>query len=264
MEISIKPSSDEQTQIFTLFSGSTGNSVFIRAGSSALLIDAGMSARAIETALSSIGESLRNINAIFVTHEHTDHIRGLDVISRRYHIPVHVTMASAPYIKCAEDCLLIHPPRYIESVGGLTVSSFTTPHDSHGSVGYTVEGDGIRFGIATDLGMMTDNVMERLCECDSIVLESNHDISMLMNGGYPQALKLRILSRVGHLSNADCADSVVRLYQNGVRNLLLAHLSAENNRPRLALASSVNALEAAGLRGMNIKVADVSTPTRLV
>jgi len=263
MEISAN-TAEKNAKIYTLYSGSSGNSVFIRSGSSAILIDAGMSARSIEKALNAIGESLASLSAIFVTHDHSDHVRGIEVISKKHHIPVHAPNSCAPYIKCCEDCFFTHPPIFRCDVGGLEISSFVTPHDSHGSVGYTVCGDDISFALATDLGFMTDAVMEQLCGCSHVVLESNHDIPMLLSGPYPPQLKDRILSRYGHLSNDDCADSVAVLARNGAKAILLAHLSGENNRPELAFRSSMAALDSCGVRGVALGVASPDRPTRLL
>lgn len=264
MEVFSVSAPDEYIEAYTLFSGSKGNSVYIRCGDVSVLVDAGMSARAMQTALMSVGSSLERISAIFITHEHCDHIRGLEVIAKKYGIPVHATAPTASYINCDPSCLRVHPPRYDCTVGEIEVSSFITPHDSACSVGYVIRAGERSVGVVTDLGYMPDSIIEQLCGCSAVVLESNHDVDMLMRGPYPQSLKYRILSRRGHLSNADCADSVCTLSQNGVENVLLAHLSGENNLPRLAFETSAGAMEQRGLHRTTLSVAAAAVPTKLI
>lgn len=264
MEIYSVSAPDEYTDAFTLFSGSKGNCVYIRFGDQSILIDAGMSARATQKALMSVGSSLEKISAIFITHEHTDHIRGVEVIVKKYGIPVHAAASTAASIKCIPDLMNIHPPCFKCIIGEIEVSSFVTPHDSACSVGYIVRADNRTIGVATDLGYMPDNVTEWLCGCTDVILESNHDINMLMNGSYPPMLKRRILSRKGHLSNTDCADSVCILARNGVEHIVLAHLSQENNLPKLAFEASAVAMEHRGLHNTMLSVAAEAAPTRLI
>lgn len=263
MDIVSSPRFGDNIEAYTLFSGSKGNSVFIRCGNTSVLIDAGMSARATCRALESIGHSAAELSALFITHEHSDHIKGVEQLTRRFSMPVHAITACAPYIQCAEGCLSVHPAVYTVAGGDMEITSFVTPHDSAGSVGYIIRSDEGSVGVATDLGCMTDSVMDKLSECDAVVLESNHDVGMLLGGSYPEWLKNRVLSRTGHLSNTDCAESVCVLAGYGVKSILLAHLSAENNIPALAFRESANALEAAGLH-TSLRVACASSPVRLI
>ncbi len=268
MEVLSIPSAYERMTVCTLFSGSKGNSVYIRCGASELLVDAGMSARAEQKALETLGSGLERIAAVFVTHEHIDHVRGIDVLSRRANpdITVHAAEKTAACLKCARERLFAHPAEFSVEIGDLSVSSFVTPHDSVCSVGYVIRDmeRGRAVGIATDMGYMPDSVLERLCGCQSVILESNHDVDMLMSGPYPYDLKMRILSRRGHLSNADCAAAAVTLAKNGVRRILLAHLSEENNTPALALRTTAQALEQAGAGDVFLDVASQSAPVRLL
>lgn len=264
MEFYSVPEPGKHIEVYTLFSGSRGNSVYVRCGDVSLLVDAGMSARAMQSALRSVGSSLERISAIFITHEHGDHIRGVEVIAKKYGIPVHATAPTAAYISCDPAYLTAHAPCYEFAVGDIEISSFRTPHDSACSVGYVISADGCSIGVATDLGCMPDSVIERLCGCTAVVLESNHDVDMLIRGPYPQSLKRRILSRNGHLSNADCADCVCILSRNGVKNILLAHLSGENNLPELAFEASAGAMEQRGLHRTTLSVAAAASPTRLI
>lgn len=264
MEVFTTSSQGESIRAYTLFSGSKGNSVYVSCGNNSILIDAGMSAKTTQNALISVGSSLDKISAIFITHEHIDHIRGVDVIARKFGTSVHAASPSAAYITCIPSCLHIHPPRFDCSVGNMEISAFVTPHDSACSVGYIIRTDRRTLGIATDLGHMPDSVMEQLCGCTDVILESNHDVGMLLRGSYPPSLKSRILSRKGHLSNADCAESVCMLARNGVKNIMLAHLSQENNKPAVAFETSAHAMDRCGIVHTALTVADAAVPTRLI
>ena len=191
----------EKCEFYTLFSGSSGNSVFIRHGEDAILVDAGKSAKAISEALAGLGSALSQVKAIFVTHEHSDHVAALPVIARRHGIPVHMTAETALEMKVLPDSAVLHEGLFCEQVGSITVQAFYTPHDSARSVGYIVTCGGHRFGIATDMGIIARNVVEALAGCDCAMIESNYDEEMLANGPYPPCLKARIASERGHLSN---------------------------------------------------------------
>lgn len=264
MEIIAKSTENTSAELYTLCSGSTGNSVFVKLASSAFLIDAGISARAVCQSLCSIGHSMDEIKSIFVTHEHSDHIKGIEQLTKKFGTPVHCISACAPYIKCTPGCMFMHPTRHRLSNGDLEIRSFATPHDSMGSVGYVVITDELKIGVATDIGMMTDEILSSLAVCDHVILESNHDVAMLENGPYPLWLRQRVLSQYGHLSNDDCAAAAVTLAKNGVKSITLAHLSAENNTPSLAFATTRRALDIAGFDGFNLKVASAHDCTRII
>lgn len=256
-------------RIVTLYSGSRGNSVYIRVADTAILIDAGKSARRLCTALKEIGSDIEEIRAIFVTHEHADHISALEVISKKRNIPIHIAEQSArifdryapTYI---HSRLVRHTPIFSVEIGDILVSSFMTPHDSMMSVGYRIEffdGEEKRaFGVATDIGYVTEDIKKGLLGCEAVVLESNHDIEMLKRGSYPQMLKQRILSNRGHLSNADSASFAAFLAANGTNSFVLAHLSEENNEPTLALEEARNAISEEWVR---VAVAAADMPTEL-
>lgn len=238
------------TRIYTLYSSSRGNSVYIDSPDARILIDAGGSLRSLENALHTVGSDVSSLDAVFVTHGHSDHTSALVQLMKRYHIPVHMTADTACDFRtrCCPVCdtVVTHTRHYTESVGGLTVSSFITPHDSAGSVGYTVKGGDFHLGLATDMGYVTEEIFERLCCCDRVIVESNYDNDMLVYGGDPPALKARISSRTGHLSNDNCARLVRELADRGIRNFMLAHLSERNNTPEAALRSVCAALTHAG------------------
>lgn len=225
---------------YTLFSGSTGNCFFVEAEGSKLLIDCGVSARCIEKALQELGFSLSDINAIFVTHEHSDHTKGLETISKHYHIPIHMQEKSARAM-ISDPSSAILPSLYLYRgefsvrVGDFSVSAFQTPHDSAASVGYIIEADGKKLGFATDMGCILPSVRDALSGCDASAIEANYDLSMLALGPYPFYLKERIRSEEGHLSNVAAGELIHSLAESGTKSFLLGHLSKENNTPALAL-----------------------------
>ena len=228
---------------YTLYSGSSGNCVYVKTPDTEILFDAGVSARAVERGLNDIQSSLSRIQAIFVTHEHSDHIKGLEVISKKHHIPTHMITSSAralirnPQASLLND-LYLHPSVFTIKFGNTTIRSFPTPHDSAASVGYTVEyeenGEKEKFGLATDIGHITEEIASSLMGSQAVVIEANHDVNMLFSGPYPYHLKLRIRSDKGHLSNEDCAKFARFLAENGTKHFVLAHLSKENNYAPIA------------------------------
>lgn len=239
-------------ELSTLFSGSSGNSTLIKTDNTAILIDAGRNCKAVCTSLSKLNMTLDDIDAIFVTHEHADHISALDVMSRKRAIPIHITAPSARALsnkKSASECAVVHRElSYTVNVGDLTVSSFPLPHDSAAHVGYIAKcDDGDCAGVATDMGYPTQLCFDNLKCCRQAVLEANHDPVMVINGPYPRALKERILSKGGHLSNADCAQLIMGLCEHGMEKIMLAHLSQDNNTPDCARNTICDCLRAEGL-----------------
>lgn len=234
-------------KICSLYSGSKGNCLFVGSERAKILVDAGKSARTLASELNKIGERIEDIDAIFITHEHTDHVSALSTISKYYHIPIHATVGCARELDRKfdglYDCLVPHDATFSESIGDILISSFRTSHDSACSVGYKFLHDsGFSAGIVTDTGIVTNAAAQSLLGCDAVVLEANHDIEMLKNGPYPDHLKERVASRYGHLSNELSARFAAYLAENGTRSFLLAHLSEENNQPELALKVVGNAL----------------------
>ncbi len=256
--------------VYTLASSSKGNSVYIKCGVDEILIDAGISTKRLELALESLDTSLSQISAVFITHEHSDHIAALPVMSKKYGIPIHITEPSAREILSdakyayASAHTQIHPPEFSVNVGSLTVRAFATPHDSAGSVGYVITdgSDEHTVALATDIGCITGNIEANLLGIQNVIIESNHDENMLLNGPYSYDLKRRILSDRGHLSNENCAKFVKKLAASGTKHILLAHLSPENNIPELALETAKNAI--ADFDDVSLSVADMKCVTRLV
>ncbi len=194
----------------------------------------------------------RSLNAILVSHEHADHIKGIGILSRKYDLPVYATEGTwqGMYGKIgaiAEKNRVIFDPEQDFFVGSIDVTPFSTPHDASQSVGYTFELDGAKLALATDLGCIRDGWLNHVLGADAVLLESNYDPDMLRAGSYPYDLKKRILSRRGHLSNDDAGSVAVELVRHGTRQIVLSHLSKENNFPELALRSCELALQMAGL-----------------
>ncbi len=259
-----------QFAVYTLFSGSSGNAVYIKYGSAEILIDAGVSAKAICEALCGIGTNIDNIAAIFVTHEHIDHVRGLAVLTKKHPIPVYMTAGVLQSCIADPACPLGQLSHAMAAgdalaIGEMLITSFPTPHDSAESVGYTVRTPLGTVGLATDIGHLTPAVKKSLLDCDHVILEANYDEHMLMTGPYPYPLRMRIASDIGHLSNSESAVFASALAQHGTKSILLAHLSKENNSPDLAYAVVRRELELTGVADRTaLAVAGRDRPTKFV
>ena len=236
---------------YVLFSSSNGNCTYIKNGKEEILIDVGLSAKKISDALIKLGTNLSNITSIFITHEHIDHIKALNVICRHYRIPIYIPAKSLDFVATSmqwtEELLVENSGGAVREFDGLKITAFDTPHDSLGSVCFRIEAEDTTLGYATDIGHLTSDVKKSLTGCESVVIESNYDPYMLKNGTYPYATKQRILGDRGHLSNGECAAFLPELYKNGTRNFVLAHLSQNNNKPHIALSESRGALGANGI-----------------
>lgn len=225
----------------SLASGSSGNCTFVSSGHTKLLIDAGVSGRKIENGLNSLEVSAGEIQGILVTHEHADHIQGLGVLARRYHTPIYGTAETITSIlkmkstgRIPEELLHYVVPDKTFQINDITVEPFSTSHDASNPVCYTFRADGHKIGMATDLGKYDDYIVSKLTGSEILLLEANHDVNMLMVGGYPYYLKQRILGDRGHLSNENSARLICRLFHEKLKYITLAHLSKENNFEELA------------------------------
>lgn len=240
---------DRCVRICLLASGSRGNALYIESAESRILIDAGLSARELTKRLNGIGVRSEDLDALLVTHEHTDHCQGVGPLSRRYDIPVylhHETRRALPKLGRINK-LNEFSSGDVFDFKDLRITTFPITHDAVAPVGYTVETTAGKIGVATDLGIATRLVCERLKGCKALVLESNHDEEMLRDGPYPWALKQRIRSNHGHLSNMASAKLLRSLISDGLEAVFLAHLSEENNRPDLAMQSARATLDSQNL-----------------
>lgn len=221
-------------QVSVLASGSKGNSVFIEIDGVNILIDAGISARRIKKELAALSVDVSELAAIFITHEHRDHISGLVTLLRQYNLPVYSRKETFQAMYCLKDLPegCCHAIGSSLRLGGITVKAFNISHDAADPVGYMVEGSE-KCTVATDLGFVTSNVQEAMENSDILVLEANHDPDMLKRGSYPRVLQQRILGSRGHLSNSEAAWALARL-KHKPQQVLLAHLSEQNNKPELA------------------------------
>ncbi|MEA3466534.1 MAG: MBL fold metallo-hydrolase [Thermodesulfobacteriota bacterium] len=225
-------------RICQLASGSKGNSIYIESEKTRILIDAGLSALQISKRLAAIGVEAQTLDAVFVTHEHSDHSRGIGPLSRRYALPIYLHQAT--HAKVAK--LGAIQERFFDigqtiAIRDIEVNSFPITHDAVAPVGFTVETKRGKVGIATDLGIATRLVQDRLRQCQVLILETNHDEELLRKGPYPWELKQRIRSHHGHLSNGDGADLLAQVLWDGLQAVFLAHLSETNNTPQLAQRS---------------------------
>ena len=238
----------------SLYSGSSGNSIFIASDNTRVLIDAGLAGKKIDDALKHIGEESSSIDGIFITHEHIDHIKGVGVLSRKYDIPIYANDNTWAVMeknigKIKEHNIRIMDRRSSITINDLEIRSFNIPHDAIAPVGYTVSYAGKSASVVTDFGVFTEEIRDNIIDSDIILLESNHDINMLRMGPYPYKLKLRVLGENGHLSNEDCGSAIVSLLKNDKKKqIVLGHLSGTNNHPDLAYQTVVDVLSANGIR----------------
>lgn len=253
--------------VCTLASSSSGNSVLVSHKDTHILIDAGISLARIKRALSQLDLTPDDISGVLITHEHSDHISGLPVMNRRHGTRIYTTEAigSAVIGACGiadEAVCAIEKERQFE-LQNLAVTAFKTPHDTSDSVGYVIEGGGKRLFFATDLGCVTEEILNHSIGCDVAVIEANHDIELLRYGPYPHHLKKRVLSDHGHLSNKVCGHFAASLVQSGTRGIILAHLSKQNNTPRLAYDTVADVMLSAGITdgdGVTLAVSPYDDP----
>ncbi len=234
--------------ILPIASGSTGNCVLLDLDGKTILIDLGVSASMLKHALTENGYTFESIHAVLITHTHSDHVKGLEACLKRIDAPLFMSHTSKDILRIERATPLLYSVR-TQILEGLWVTAIPTSHDCLGSIGFKIETEDTCTGYITDLGCIPDSTMQLLYGAKCIVIESNHDEEMLRYGRYPAFLKKRILSDDGHLSNETCSEAVARFAERGTRYFFLAHLSQENNRPELALASAVKATA-----GMNAEI----------
>ena len=250
-----------------LFSGSTGNCTYVGTSEGGVLIDVGVSAKRIKTALEERDIDPATIRAVLLTHEHNDHVAGLQVLCKQFGWPVVASVGTLDDL-ADQDKLPAHgriyalPTDRSLSIVGLRVTPFEAPHDSRQCYGYRIDSqDGRSLAMTTDLGYMPDSILQAILGCQTVHIESNHDPDMLRNGTYPYSLQKRILGDFGHLSNDACAAVLPQLVRDGTTRLVLAHLSEQNNTPTLAYRTAEHALNERGIAVGRDCLLSVAQPT---
>lgn len=247
-------------KLCVLASGSSGNCTFVSAGATRILIDAGLSGRETERRLTEIGEDPADISAICLTHEHGDHIAGLGVLHARFGMKVYANGGTIEALDDRQPKLgslewMVFSTGAAFKIGGLTMEPFSVSHDAYEPVGFIVSAGGVRAGIATDIGVGTHLVRERLRGCNALVIESNHDENLLAGAMRPWYLKQRIAGRQGHMSNQGAAKILADVAGPDLFRVFLAHLSNECNRPELAQRAAVDMLRRKGSGHVKVEVA---------
>lgn len=246
-------------QFGTIASGSSGNCIYVGDRDTHILVDAGVSAKRICAGLAQYGLKPQDLDAVIVTHEHSDHIAGLGVMLRKYHIPVYSTRGTIWGIKAAktlgampEECFHEIRPENDFKIGDLTIEPFRISHDAYEPVSYALHDEESRVGMVTDLGYYDEHIVDHLKDADLLYIEANHDVHMLQVGPYPYYLKQRILGNKGHLSNEAAGRLINELMNDHLKKVILGHLSKENNYPELALESVRLEMGLAGIHQMSL------------
>jgi len=235
-----------QLKICVLGSGSSGNAIYIEARQTKILVDAGLSARTLVERLRRISEKPENLQAIVISHEHHDHIKGAGTLAHKYHLPIYMNQetlkASNGLLSQGEEIREFSTGKSFK-IGDILLEPFSLPHDAADPVGFALYSGNLKVGITLDFGYPTHLIRERMKGADMVILESNHDVSMLMMGPYPWKLKQRIRSKMGHLSNDDSSLLLRDLLHDKLTHVVLAHLSQTNNHPEIALMTAKEVVE---------------------
>lgn len=250
----------------SLYSGSSGNSFFVQSDKTNLIIDAGVSLKKITTALEEININGKDINAILVTHDHIDHTKSLATLSNKFNIPVYANEKTWNAIPNIADKISIDNKKTFNisesfSIGDIKILPFHTPHDAADPCGFNLYNSNKKISIATDIGYVSEELLNHLKDSSCILLESNYDPEVLKCSSYPYILKQRILSNKGHLSNASAGKTLSSLYNFGLKNALLVHLSKENNFPELAYETIKT--ETINCKNLSIDIAPRDNPSKL-
>ncbi len=225
-------------RVASLGSGSRGNATLVESGDLCLLIDCGLSLSRVRQGLNRLGRSPDDLTAIAVTHEHSDHIAGVERLARRHGLAVWMTAGTASAFSAAVDLdVRIFSSHHPFALNGVSLYPFPVPHDAREPSQFVIDDGRCRFGVLTDIGSVTPHVLECLADCDALLLECNHDADLLRRGDYPPQLKRRIGGDWGHLNNQQAADLLARLDHARLRCVIAAHLSEKNNHPDLAVAA---------------------------
>lgn len=251
----------------SLYSGSTGNSLLVQNKDTNLLIDAGVSAKKIVTALENLDVLITDINAILVTHEHKDHTLSLSTLSKKYNIPIYAnekTWSMIDYSKIPDENIKYYTPYKKFKVGNLDILPFRIPHDAIDPCGFNIFNGNKKISIVTDLGYIDEDIFSHLKESSFIMLESNYDPEVLKYSSYPFALKQRIAGPSGHLSNSSAGQTISKLHEYGLKSAMLGHLSKESNFPELAYRTVLNELESNNIFNFNLSVASRFEPSKII
>ncbi|WP_432353669.1 MBL fold metallo-hydrolase [Sporosarcina sp. A2] len=255
-----------------LASGSTGNSVYIENDLGAYLVDAGLTAKRIEAQLAKIGRSMKNVKAIFVTHEHSDHIKGVGVLARKHGVPIYANQKTWQAMDGLVGAIALEQQfqfdmETVHSFGSISIESFAVSHDSVDPMFYVFHENDRKLAIITDTGYVSDRMKGIIKSADSFVFESNHDVGMLQMGRYPWSIKRRILSDVGHVSNEDAAIAMSDVIEQKETQIYLSHLSRDNNMKDLARMSVEQTLQTCGVIAgefVHLHDTDAEEPTALI
>lgn len=251
-------------RLVPLGSGSPGNATLVEIGETRVLVDAGLSAKRLALYLDEIGVPPSSVHGVLLSHEHQDHARGAERFSRRHGVPVISAWETLEALDLSPSHLEgwrpIEPGEPFE-IGEVKVDPFSVPHDAARPMGFVLEGEGLKVAVATDLGQATTVVAQRLRGCDVLMIESNHDETMLRDGPYPWQIKQRVAGRLGHLSNEEAAALVEYTAHDNCRFVVLAHLSEHNNRPDLARKAVSRVLRRSGRGHVDVLVAETRGPT---
>ena len=254
-------------RICVLGSGSGGNCTLVATARTRLLVDAGFSFREIKRRLKKIDEAVACVDAVLITHEHSDHVAGLPTLARKLQKPVFLTARTESRLDWGEGDFQPIIEKFQAGqrllIGDIEVDSFTIPHDAVDPVGFCFRAQGLKLGVVTDLGYMPESVKQAIRGCHLLVLESNHDLDMLKVGPYPWFVKQRVMSRVGHLSNHAVSQFLESDYDRLSQVLVLAHLSEQNNHPEIARLTAVDALRSAGAERTRLVLAEQRHPTEV-
>lgn len=251
-----------------LYSGSSGNCSYIESDNAKILIDCGVSCKKTTEALDSLNTNIADVDAILLTHEHLDHVKGLQIVCKKYHIPIYANEATFNYIKqdIPADCKNFFKTDEKFEIKDLKIFPFSIPHDAADPCGFNISYNNKKISIATDIGHMTNSIIDNLQESNFLLLEANYEPEMLKCSKYPYLLKKRILGPNGHLSNEDAGTAISSLISSGTNNIMLAHLSRENNFPELAYKTVMESLisQNSNIDDLQLSVASRQIPNDVI
>ncbi len=251
-----------------LYSGSSGNCSFVETDNTKLLVDCGVSSKKLEEALNSIDVNINQIDGILISHEHSDHVKGLATICKKYNIPVYANNSTFTKIKqnISDDKKIKFKSNEKFEVGDIKVFPFSIPHDAADPCGFNLFYDNKKMTVATDIGHIDNKLLRKLDESDFLLLESNYEPDMLKCSKYPYMLKRRILGPNGHLSNEDAGLTITELVKSGMKNIMLGHLSEHNNFPELAYQTVMTSIisRKVDVDKLKLQVADRNKPNKVI